>query len=247
METGNLCSLSGVELAQLEAQGIIDRLEVRAALCLKTVKLVEAQTATQKREAEEGRCCYEAAAAGAPKAIPTDPRQDPRPEAMRLFNPAFVDVPEDVRQRCIRQRQSVATALVRAAWGKTDWRHMAMMPLIGSTAMLPFKSHFMDALPHLGTAKVAYHARENWVCREYGFAFAVIVAAELQCNAGIVCDTDGHHLYSFVPVLRGGAYSGAVGEEDVECLIIEPQGDVVVPHTDPDRHYVGKAGFALLI
>ena len=38
------------------------------------------------------------------------------------------------------------------------------------------------------------------------------------------------------------------GSMVVEVLIIEPQGDSVVPHTDPARHYTGDAaGFSILI
>ena len=35
------------------------------------------------------------------------------------------------------------------------------------------KADFTAALPHLGTKLVAYHANENFVCREYGFLGAV--------------------------------------------------------------------------
>ena len=181
--------------------------------------------------------------AGDPRPIPVDPRRDPRPGADSLFNPAFVDVPAPLKQRARDGREAFPTSDVLAAWRETDWREMPMMPLVGGVAYLARKEDFLEALPHLGTAKVAYHAGQNWVCREYGFVFATIVAAELECNAGIVCDSEGHHLYSFVPVYTKDADGGV----SVECLIVEPQADAVVAHTDPRAHYVGRKGFALLI
>ena len=177
-------------------------------------------------------------AAAAPHPVPTDPRHDSRPDPSRLFSRDFVDVPDEVRARCIRNRAVVSTGVVYEAWAATDWHAMRLLPLVGASCILAQRKDFLEALPHLGTARVAYHAERNWVCREYGFVFAAIVAAELECNAGIVCDDEGHHLYSFVPVLSDG---------QVECLIVEPQADRVVPHTDPSAHYVGKTGFALLI
>ena len=169
-----------------------------------------------------------------------DPRHDPRPEAASLFNPAFVSVPSTLRSMLVATRKIVKTEFVVDAWAEADWGAMQMTPLVGKMSILARKEHFLKALPHLGTSKVAYHARQNWVCREYGFVAAAIVAAELEVNAGIVCDFDGHHLYSFVPVVIEAKLKP-------EILIIEPQTDRVVKHTDPSAHYVGKAGFALLI
>lgn len=199
-------------------------------------EIVRRELAAHRRSAQRL-----AEAAGPPRPVPTDPRQDSRPEADSLFNPAFVDVPPDVKRRARDNRLEVSTGDVKSAWRQIDWRQMPIFPLNGGTAILCQEMDFMQALPHLGTARVAYHAKENWVCREYGFVFAAIVAAELQCNAGIVCDDEGHHLYSFVPVI---AHRNDVA---VKILIVEPQGDTVVEHTDPDAHYVGRAGFALLI
>ena len=117
------------------------------------------------------------------------------------------------------------------------------MPLNGGTTIVCREQDFLDALPHLGTAKVAYHMEENFVCRNYSTAFATIVAAELECNVMMVCDDEGHHMYSAVPVL---AQPDAPGQH-VKILIIEPQGDSVVPHTNPGEHYVGRTGFALVV
>ena len=120
---------------------------------------------------------------------------------------------------------------------------MAYAPLIGETAMLARKADFTAVLPHLGTKLVAYHASENFVCREYGFLGAVVVAAELWANTGIVCDDTGRHLYCQTPVWS----PDDDGSPRVEILVWEPQADEVVPHVDVARHYTGRQGFAILI
>ena len=178
-----------------------------------------------------------------PRPVPVDPRSDSRPEARSIFNPAFVDVPEAVRKACVGNRRAVSTGDVKEAWRHTDWFEMPIVPLNGATTIVCREEDFMGALPHLGTAKLAYHAEENFVCRNYSTLFASVVAAELECNVALVCDDLGHHMYSAVPVLANAGQPG----QHVGFLIIEPQGDCVVPHTDPGRHYVGKAGFALLV
>ena len=177
--------------------------------------------------------------AGAPRPVPTDPRRDDRPDADRLFSRAFVDVPDPIKQAARKHRRVVGTEDVKEAWREGGWGHMPIVPLNGASTIVCREADFMAALPHLGTRKVAYHMQENFVCRNYSTAFATIVAAELWCNVMMVCDDLGHHMYSAVPVLAD--------DESVKVLIIEPQGDSVVPHTDPGRHYVGQAGFALVV
>ena len=167
-----------------------------------------------------------------------DPRTDSRPEARSIFNPAFVDVREDVRKAAVDSRKPISINEIKSAWQKTDWGHMPYESMTGETALVVSEKEFLDALPHLGTDKIAYHAAENFVCREYGFLGSVVVAAELECASGIVCDFSGQHLYCQTPV----HYEG-----QVKVLVWEPQADQVVWHTDPERHYVGKRGYAILI
>ena len=172
-----------------------------------------------------------------------DPRRDTRPTADGIFNPAFVDVPEALKQSARDHRRIVPVNDVCEAWTRCEWGHMAFLPLIGETATLARKADFVAALPHLGTKLVAYHASENFVCREYGFLGAVVVAAELWANTGIVCDDTGHHLYCQTPVWS----PDDDGTPLVEILVWEPQADEVVPHVDVARHYTGRQGFAILI
>ena len=120
-----------------------------------------------------------------------DPRRDTRPDADGIFNPAFVDIPEPLKQSARDHRRTVHVNDVRAAWTRCEWGHMAYVPLIGETAMLARKADFVTALPHLGTKLVAYHASENFVCREYGFLGAVVVAAELWPTRGSCATTPG--------------------------------------------------------
>lgn len=164
--------------------------------------------------------------------------KDLRPEALNLFNKEFVDVPLPMREVAIGSRLPFQTEDIDKAWGVGQW-HMSLTPLVGPTAIIVGEEDFMRCLPHLGSAKVAYNAKKNWVCRQYGFIFASIVSAALECNVGIICDFDGHHFYSFVPVHNN---------HKIKILIIEPQSDTVVYHTDPKHHYTGdRAGFAILI
>ena len=172
-----------------------------------------------------------------------DPRRDTRPDADSIFNAAFVDVPESLKQSARDHRRTVHVNDVRAAGTRYEWGHMAYVPLVGETAMLARKADFTAALPHLGTKLVAYHANENFVCREYGFLGAVVVAAELWANTGIVCDDTGRHLYCQTPVWS----PDDDGSPFVEVLVWEPQADEVVPHVDMARHYTGRQGFAILI
>ena len=172
-----------------------------------------------------------------------DPRRDTRPDADGIFNPAFVNVPDAVKQSARDHRRTLPISDVYEAWTRCEWGHMAYVPLIGETAMLARKADFTAALPHLGTKLVVYHANENFVCREYGFLGAVVVAAELWANTGIVCDDTGRHLYCQTPVWS----PDDDGTPFVETLVWEPQTDEVVPHVDVARHYTGRQGFAILI
>ena len=172
-----------------------------------------------------------------------DPRRDTRPDADGIFNPTFVDVPEALKQAARGHRRTLPVQNVITTWTRCEWGHMAYVPLIGETAMLARKADFTAALPHLGTKLVAYHANENFVCREYGFLGAMVVAAELWANTGIVCDDTGHHLYCQTPVWS----PDDDGTPFVEVLVREPQADEVVPHVDVARHYTGRQGFAILI
>ena len=180
-----------------------------------------------------------------------DPAKDSRPEARSIFNPAFVDVPEATRKAAVASRRKLSLGYVKDAWWRGGWGKMPYMPLTGPQAWIVERQAFLDALPHLGTNRIAYHAAENWVCREYGFLGAAVVAAELQCASGIVCDDTGHHLYCQTPVYTETLPDTGKGHDApviaVEVLVWEPQADQVVWHTDPARHYTGEQGFAILV
>ena len=114
-----------------------------------------------------------------------DPRRDTRPDADGIFNPAFVDVPESLKQSARDHRRTLPISDVYEAWARCEWGHMAYVPLVGETATLARKADFTAALPHLGTKLVAYHVSENFVCREYGFLGAVVVEAESEAAAKV--------------------------------------------------------------
>ncbi len=79
-----------------------------------------------------------------PSAAPAqDPPHDTRPEAEGIFNPAFVDVPADVKERARESRRVVPIEDVRGAWFGCDWGHMAYVPLVGGEATLVRKGDFL--------------------------------------------------------------------------------------------------------
>lgn len=158
--------------------------------------------------------------------------------ALDLFNREIVTITKEQRDDAISHRWIAQTKDVMMEWDAGEWK-MPMIPLVGPTSILIEEHSFLDALPELGTDHLAYNAKQNWVCRQFGFAAAVVVSAALEVNVGIIVDVDGEHLYSFIPVYRG---------EDIKILVFEPQLDRVVEHTDPQHHYTGdRAGYALLI
>ena len=173
-----------------------------------------------------------------------DPRRDTRPDADGIFNPAFVDVPEALKQSARDHRRTLPISDVHAAWTRCEWGHMAYIRVphrrdgdAGAQGRL-----------HGGAAAPGHEARRvprerELQCREYGFLGAVVAAAELWANTGIVCDDTGRHLYCQTPVWS----PDDDGTPFVDILIWEPQADEVVPHVDVARYYTGRQGFAILI
>ena len=118
------------------------------------------------------------------------PRRDTRSDADSIFNPAFVDVPDDLKRSARCHRRTLPVMDVIAVWSRCEWGRMAYLPPVGEEAMLASKADFTAALPHLGTGRVAYHAAENFVCREYGFLGAV--HPHRGGGPGVRTDTDPH-------------------------------------------------------
>ena len=58
-----------------------------------------------------------------------DPRRDTRPDADSIFNPAFVDVPESLKQSAREHRRTLPISEVCEAWARCEWGHMAYVPL----------------------------------------------------------------------------------------------------------------------
>ena len=50
-----------------------------------------------------------------------DPRRDTRPEADSIFNPAFVDVPDDLKRNARCHRRTLPVMDVIAAWSRCEW------------------------------------------------------------------------------------------------------------------------------
>ena len=168
-----------------------------------------------------------------------DPIHDSRPDASSLFSPAFVNIPFDVRTRARAERKERPLSDLITAWEKCGWNKMSFIPLIGEKAWVVREPDFDAALPHLGTALVAYSTAHSFVCRNYSTAFATIVCAELWVNCGMICDEGGHHMYNAVPVVQA--------DDTVAIRVVEPQADQEVPGLDPARHYDGKRGFCLIV
>ena len=49
-----------------------------------------------------------------------DPRRDPRPDADGIFNPAFVDLPEVLKQSARDHRRTLPISDVHAAWTRYE-------------------------------------------------------------------------------------------------------------------------------
>ena len=77
-----------------------------------------------------------------------DPRRDTRPDADGIFNPAFVDLPEALKQSARDHRRTVHVNDVHAAGTRCEWGHMAYVPLIGETAMLARKKETLRRVIH---------------------------------------------------------------------------------------------------
>lgn len=168
-----------------------------------------------------------------------DPARDSRADAATLFNPSVVDISPQLRAAIRSRVQKRSTGDVWEAWAKCPWSHIQLIPTIGAHAQIIRDHDLAAALPHLGTAMVAYSAAREFVCRSYSAAFATVVTAELSANCGMIFDEGGHHAYSAVPTVLD---DGSIG-----IRVVEPQADQIVTALDPARHYDGMRGFCILI
>ena len=99
------------------------------------------------------------------------------------------------------------------------------------------KSAFLELLPHSPTAKMRYVATASshtpkWECLDYAKTFWAWMIAIGIYPTGFVLDYKGGHSYNTVLVY----------DEDIkayEVLVIEPQGNIVVPRAYPAHHYTG--------
>ena len=167
-----------------------------------------------------------------------DPHQDPRPPARVLFNPEYVRMGADLRNAVRVSSRKVGAEDVTDAWQAAEWHDIPDLSLTGLEMRVADHVAFPSVLPYIGTNRVAYSMKDNWVCRQYALAFASVVSAFLAVNVGIVCDESGHHMYNWIPLHTDGK---------VKAYIVEPQLDEIVVHLNPQHHYVGKTGFALVV
>ena len=172
-----------------------------------------------------------------------DPRRDTRPPASVLFNGEYVLLTQEDHRRIQATAKDVAARDVQDAWRECEWHSLQLLNISGDTLRIPTLDAFAATLPRFGTNRVAYSVDGKsldgiFVCREYGFAFALIGAAKLGINMGITCDFSAGHFYNHNAVLMDG---------QVRIVQVEPQADRIIPHLDPGHHYTGRRGFGMVI
>ena len=170
-----------------------------------------------------------------------DPTTDSRPPATILYNPEVVTIPEELQVKLHASRVRFDTRLALQAWRAGEWGHMPMTPLNGRETVAADNALVKEMLPHVGTSLARYSANEEHVCRDYTVEFCGIYKAFSWCQAAMVCDTGGGHMYAAVPIVL----PHISGEPSITWDVIEPQTDGIVKHLNPQRHYVGE-GFAIL-
>ena len=175
-----------------------------------------------------------------------DPVGDTRPEAFHLFNETFFPISAEERAEVRAGVMDVDAETVARAWRECPWHALTEINTTGPTVRVPFLEDVERILRKFGTNRVRYSMKEGWVCRDYAAAFAAAYVALTSAAAGIVMDFSGEHSYNAVPV-RVKMETDAGGYRAVRWAIIEPQADEVVPNLDPERHYAGTRGFAVLI
>ena len=189
---------------------------------------------------ERQRKGWDAAGAAGPE---HDPPHDTRPEAWRLFDPRYFPVPDELRERIRRERVSAPAEAVAEAWRKCEWHRLQEINTVGSMISVARQEDMEELIGYLGTDRVRYSMRENFVCRDYADVWAGAYVAFATCPAAVVMDFSGRHSYNAVPVM----VPTEGGSREVRWVVVEPQADQVVAHLDPPHHYTGATGLIMLL
>ena len=165
-----------------------------------------------------------------------DPSHDSRPLARDIpWSPSEVEggVLGTVRgaKKYYPTRQNLLTA------HEESWLRSAKPVLANSAGTTISKAAFLEILPHIPFARARYVATATgdipkFECLDYSQAFKAFMVALGVYPTGQVYDFNGEHSYSNLLVFDEEASKYVI-------LVIEPQGNIIVPRAFPGRHYTG--------
>ena len=205
----------------------------------------DALNVVAKRLRESARAVGVAAGAAALLPLVDGPEHDPtgdtRPEAWRLFDPAYFPVPAALRERIEGNVRYVSQERVLRAWRECPWHELQEINEVGEDVRVVRHEDAKELVPLLGTNRVRYDEGKGWVCRNFARTWGAAFTAFSSAAAGVVVDFSGQHSYNAIPVLMDEA-----ARDGVKWAIVEPQADVLVPNLDPEHHYTGTTGFVTL-
>lgn len=168
---------------------------------------------------------------------PHDPRQDDRPLARDItWSPNAVDggvlgTVKGARKYYPSTNDDLLPAHRRS------WISGATPQSLNDAGTTISKSAFLELLPHSPTARMRYVAKATdgtpkWECLDYAKTFWAWMIAVGIYPTGFVLDFQGGHSYNTVLVYDEGISA-------YEVLVIEPQGNIIVPRAYPEHHYTG--------
>ena len=121
---------------------------------------------------------------------------------------------------------------------RRSWIGQATPQALNNAGTTISKAAFLELLPHIPFAKARYVATATpttpkFECLDYADAFKAFAVAIGIYPTGFVLDFKGGHSYNTVLVFNEFA-------REYELLVVEPQGNVVVPRAYPAHHYTGS-------
>ena len=171
-----------------------------------------------------------------------DPSHDSRPQARDVLWQEGASYGKaksivDNAQKYTPSVQDVAEAHSRS------WIREARPEFLNNAGATISKADFLELLRYSPTAEARYVAQYQpatddseavykWECLDYASAMKSWLVSLGIYSVGFVLDLTGHHSYNTVVVF----------DTDVNLyveLVVEPQGNVVVPRAYPQHHYVG--------
>ena len=164
-----------------------------------------------------------------------DPSHDSRTLARDVMRYGIVDSSSIAIMKSAKKFYPTQSDLLTAH--RASWIGHATPRLLNSAGTTIGRRAFLELLRESPTARMRYVAKATddvpkWECLDYADAFKAWAIALGIYPLGYVLDYQGGHSYN----------TALVYDEDdkqYDLLVIEPQGNVVVPKAYPERHYTG--------